>query len=229
MLIDSLVIGRGSGSAGGITVSHNRAGQYMKARSLPTNPNTTEQQAVRGFVAALSALWVSTLTEAQRNKWTVYADNVAVTNRLGDTMFLTGMNMYVRTNVPAQQAGFARQDDAPDIFSLGDYTVPVIAGTEALQQVGVVFTDTDDWVGEDDAGMLVYVSRPQNPSINYFKGPYQFAGSVDGDATTPPTSPTLIDAPFAFVQGQKLFWRVRVLRADGRLSAEALGGELAIA
>ncbi len=229
MLIDSLVIGRGSGSAGGITVSHNRAGQYMKARSLPTNPNTSFQQAVRDFVSQLSALWVSTLTQAERDKWTTYAENVAVINRLGDTMFLTGLNMYVRSNVPILQAGFARQDDAPVIFSLGDFTAPVIVGSEGVQQVAVTFTTTDDWVGEDDAAMMVYVSRPVNASINYFKGPYRLAGTVDGDAITPPTSPALIDVPFAITEGQKLFTRAQVFRADGRLSADTRDGRLVIA
>lgn len=229
MIFKSALLTDASGSIGGMTAARNRGGMYLRSRVTPVNPNTTFQQTVRSLVSALASIWVNTLTKVQRDAWTAYAEHVQVPGKLGSMITITGLNMYVRSNVPIQQAGFARLDEAPTIFDLGDYTLPVIAGTAAGQQVGVVFTDTDDWVGEDDAAMLVYVSRPQNPSVNFFKGPYRFAGSVDGDGTTPPTSPELIDAPFPFVAGQILFWRVRVIRADGRVSTEGYGGEAAIA
>jgi len=213
----------------GITFSHNRGGNYVRARTTPTNPNSPQQATVRGLVAQLSALWGTTLTQDQRDKWTIYADNVPLTNPLGAQINVTGLNMYVRSNVPIIQAGFARQDDGPTIFDLGDYTTPTIVAGEGTQQLACVFTDTDDWVGEDDAGMLIYASRPQNPTINYFKGPYRFAGSIDGDSVTPPTSPTLISVPFAVVEGQKVFTRAQVIRADGRLSADTRSGQLVVA
>lgn len=220
MLIDSLLVSRGSGSAGAITFSHNRGGNYLKVRSNPTNPNTVFQQAVRSFVAQLSSLWASTLTLADRNKWTAYAENVPVTNRLGASIFLTGLNMYVRSNVPILQAGFARQDIAPSIFDLGDFTPVGATALAATDAVFIAFADTDDWVGEDDAALLIYTSRPQNQSINFFKGPYRFAGSVDGDSLLPPTSPAEITGAFVFETDQKVFVRAQVIRADGRLSAD---------
>lgn len=228
MLVKSALVTDASGSVGGLTWSRNRGGQYVRARVVPTNPNTSFQAAVRGFVSQLASLWVNTLTVAQRAAWDAYAINVSTQNRLGDDITVTGLNMYVRTNVPALQALFARQDDAPTIFDLGDYTIPAIVASETLQQVAVVFTDTDDWVDEDDAGMLVYVSRPKNPSVNFFKGPYRFAGSIDGDSVTPPTSPANIAVPFPVVAGQKLFTRAQVLRADGRLSSDVMEGRLVV-
>ena len=220
MLIDSPLVSRGSGSLAGLTMSHNRGGLYLRARTIPTNPNTVQQQAVRSFVSQLSSLWASSLTQLERDKWTIYADNVPLTNALGDPIFVTGLNMYVRSNVPILQAGFARQDDAPGIFDLGDYTPVVVTAVAVSDSFFVTFTDTDDWVGEDDAAMLIYTSRPNNPSINFFKGPYRFAGSIDGDSLLPPTTPAEITGAFVFETGQKMFGRVQVIRADGRLSAD---------
>lgn len=219
MLIDSALVTRGSGSIGGMTMSHGRGGFYLRARTIPTDPNTAFQQAVRASTASLSTRWVDTLTQAQRDKWSVYATNVAMTNPLGATIYLTGLNHYVRSNVPRDQAGLPRVDDAPILFTLGSFTPVVAVISEALQQAAIVFEATDDWVGEDDAGLVIGLSRPQNQTINYFKGPYRFADSVDGDGTTPPTSPTNISIPFAAVVGQQVFFTARVTRADGRLSS----------
>lgn len=221
MLFTSPVLAEASGRIAGLIFSHNAGGQYIRSATTVTNPNTPAQQVVRGLLSQLTSLWVDTLTQLQRDAWETYADNVSVLNRLGNPINLSGLNMYVRTNVPLIQAGFARQDDAPTIFSLGDFTLPSGIPSEASQALALFFTITDDWVGEDDAGMLVYVSRPQNPSINFFKGPYRFAGSIDGDGITPPTTPAAILVPFPIVAGQRLFFRVQVVRADGRLSADA--------
>lgn len=220
MLIDSPIISRGSGSLAGLTLSHNASGLYLRARTVPTNPNTAQQQAVRGFVSQLSSLWVSTLTQAERDKWKVYAANVTLTNPLGAAINVSGLNMYIRSNVPILQAGFARLDDAPVIFNLGDFGTVSMIATAATQDVFLAFTDTDEWVDEDDAAMMLYLSRPQNQSINFFKGPYRLAGTVDGDLALPPTTPATIAAPFAIAVDQKLFGRVQVFRADGRLSAD---------
>ena len=209
-----------SGKIGGLVFSHGAGGPYIRTAGLVTNPNTPKQQLVRAILAQLTSLWVDTVTPTQREAWATYAANVPLTNRIGDPRNVSALNMYVRTNVPLIQALFARQDDAPTIFDLGDFTAPIALAQEAAQEITVVFTDTDDWANETDAGMLIYVSRPQNQSVKFFKGPYQFVGSIDGDDTTAPTSPQLFSVPFPITNGQNVFWRAQVVRADGRLSAD---------
>ncbi len=212
-----------SGSLGGITAAHNKGGQYFRARVVPTNPATVFQEAIRGFVTNLTNLWLNTLTAAQRTSWDVYAANVTLIGPLGDPINVSGMNMYVRSNVPRLQKGDPRVDDGPLIFDLSSYTNPSFALDEPADEVDVSFTDTDDWANEDDASLLVYASRPQALSINFFKGPYRFAGAVEGDGITPPTSPAAITLPFPVGVSQRIFLRVNVTRADGRLSSPFRG------
>ncbi|MEE8608940.1 MAG: hypothetical protein V3S55_15155 [Nitrospiraceae bacterium] len=228
MLFDSAIITRGSGSVGGLTFSHGIGGNYIRARTTPVNPNTIQQQAVRGFVSQLSALWSGQLPQTDRDKWIIYAENVTLTNPLGAAINVSGMNMYVRSNVPRLQAGLPRQDTAPGIFDLGEFTNPATATFATAQQVSVIFNDSDLWVSEDDSSMLLYVSRPVGEAIEFFKGPYRFAGSIDGEVATPPTSPQLISVPFLVVAGQKVFTRIRVTRADGRLSADFREGGIVL-
>lgn len=84
-----------SGKVGGIVASHNAGGAYFRAATIPTNPNTTFQQAVRNAVSQLSSMWQTTLTQAQRNEWEVYAANVKITNRIGEKINVSGLNHYV--------------------------------------------------------------------------------------------------------------------------------------
>jgi hypothetical protein len=220
----SQIITQASGSIGGTTFSHNRGGMYMRSRATPTNPNSPQQQAVRSAVASLVSAWNNVLTAPQRAVWDAYAENTPVLNKLGEPINVGGLAMYIRANVPALQAGLARNDDGPTIFNTGEYTEPVIGTiSEAGQTMSLAFTEADDWVSEDGAAMLVLASRGQNASINYFKGPYRYAGKVEGDSGAPPATPASIDLPFAVVEGQKVFFQVRVIRADGRLSAPFRG------
>lgn len=222
-----------SGSVGGVTYSRNRGGAYMRTRAIPVDPGSTFQNAVRFLVAQLTSRWLDTLTASQRAAWDNYALNVELPNPLGAPRNVGGLAMYVRSNVPRLQASetnFPRVDDAPVIFNLGDFTHPSLGNaSEAAQTADVVFENTDDWANEDEAGMLIYGSRAQNPSRNFFKGPYRFAHNVLGDAVTAPTSPASVTWPFPFVATQKVFAQVRVTRADGRLSSPFRDVTVAIA
>ncbi len=219
MLFKSGVISSASGSFGGLTASRNRGGMYFRARAIPVNPSTGLQVALRTIFGNLASAW-QILTEPQRDAWTTYANNVQVINRLGDPITLTGQQMFIRCNTPRMQAGMARIDDGPTIFSL-DALSPVTAQpTEASQILGITFEETDAWVGEDDAGLLVYGSDQKSDTVNYFKGPYRFANVIPGDGTVPPTSPfTSIINPFALTVDNHHFTRVLSVRADGRISA----------
>ena len=216
----SQMVTAASGSIGGITYSHNKGGMYQRARATPTNPGSPFQSQVRQLMADLSNAWNNILSEGQRVTWDVYAFNVPVIDSLGQQIQLTGLNMYVRSNVPRLQAGLARVDTAPLVYNLGSFTEPTATIDTANDEIDVAFTNTDEWAGETGSAMLIYASRPQNLSINFFKGPYRFAGLIPGDDTTPPTSPSPEPLPFDVGAGQRIFWRARVTRLDGRLSAD---------
>ena len=218
MKIKSQLITQASGSIGGLTASRNKGGMYFRARTIPTNPGSTFQSAVRAVFAELTNAWINELSEEQRLVWQGYANNVELIDRLGDPMKVTALNMYVRSNVPRLQAGLPRVDTGPIIYDLGGFTAPQFSIDVANVEVDVTFTPGDAWANEDDSAMLVFVSRPQNPTINYFKGPYRLAGTIDGSSTTPPTSPAALGLPFAVAAGQRVFVRVAVSRPDGRLS-----------
>lgn len=224
MKIKSGLMTEASGSLGGLTASHNRGGLYLRARVVPVNPNTPQQQAIRSFVAQLSNLWLTTLNTFQRASWDTYALLVPLPDRLGEPRNVGGLAMYIRSNVPRLQVGLPRVDSAPSIFNLGDYTPVAFSNASAGgNSFDIDFTEADDWVTEDDAAMLVFSSRGQSASINFFKGPYRTLPGILGDLALPPTTPFAAVPAFALVADQTLFVRVNVTRADGRLSTEQRG------
>lgn len=218
-LFKSQVISVASGSVGGLTYSRNRFGMYLRNRSLPVNPASSFQVAIRNAMASLTTRWVETLTQAQRDAWEVYASNVSVLNKVGDVVFLTGLNMYVRSNVQRQVHGLGLIDAAPTTFDLGTMS-PITATTDAAaDDVDIAFDNTDGWAIATGGYLLVYASRPQNSTINFFAGPYRFAGLVIG-AATPPTSPATMTLPFPIASGNRVFFKANALYPDGRRTSD---------
>ena len=210
-----------SGSLGATVYSHNRYGQYVRARSVPVNPNTARQAAARSYLQNLAIRWNNALTQEQRDAWEVYSSNLIWRNALGDTTYLTGLAHFIRCNAPRLLVGLAILDAAPTTFTLA---IPeqalVVTGSEASQQLAVAYDDSADWCSEDGAFQVIYMGLPKNPSIKFFGGPYRKCAVILGDSGTPPTSPEApVESPdWPFAAGNRIWCRSRIGRADGRLS-----------
>jgi len=226
---------------GGCTASHNKGGPYFRRRAVPTDPASMYQTTVRNAMATLSSAWVNELTPSERMAWDTYAQNVSWVDSLGQAIQLSGLNHYLRCNSVRHQAKFwadagyanfvaaTRGDVAPADYTLGP---PFIAGASSLVlAVGVAtLTVANATLPAPVLGSLLYgfVSPPQNPSVEFFKGPYLsvYAG-LGGD----PFGAILSDAgdcPYVLrygplTIGQKVFWRTRLQWDDDRLSNDTTG------
>lgn len=224
MLFKSEMVTQVSGSIGGTTYAHNSAGMYRRARSIPVNPNSAAQQAVRATMATLAQAWNEIVTQAQRTAWDNYAALSPVTGKLGDELLLSGQQMYIRCNAVRALAGIARVDAGPTTPGLIMLTTPVATLSIAGPNISVAYTNTDNWAGEVGGGLNIQTGRFITGGRTFFKGPYRYLATVDG-AGTPPTSPET-SANNAFGQvladataGQKMALRYMAFRADGRISA----------
>lgn len=217
-----------SGSIGGTVWSHNKAGVYIRNRSIPVNPNTDRQAAVRVAVRNLSIFWDTELTQGQRDAWDEYAANVSWINRLGQSINLTGLNHYVRCNTQKIISTIARDDTAPGIFDIGDAEDQLACtASEGTQDLTINGNAGAPWLVEALGWQYYYMGIPQNASRKFFGGPYRFVTAVPGAG--PPPFPIVIAAPWPFVEGQRIWLRSRIQRGDGRLSEFALINFLAAA
>ena len=208
-----------SGSISGEVFARNRSGFYVRNRTKPINPNSAAQQAVRGALAQLTERWAETLTIAQRTAWNLYGSSVAMKNRLGVDIHLTGFNHYLRSNAFLARVGKAPVDAGPTTFSLPEKDPSFdISASEGSQQITVTFDDTLDWDNET-GGYLVYnQGSPQNGQRNYFNGPWKLLSYTAGETGVPVASPVVEAAVFAMAENQRQWVFARILRADGRLS-----------
>jgi hypothetical protein len=219
VLFKGTIVGPASGSLAGITASHNAGGQYFRRRAIPVNSNTLFQQNIRASMAQLSTRWVTTLTSVQRDSWNAYAAAVGFVNPLGDTVFISGLAMYVKVNTPRIAFGAARIDTAPTILTLTPLTAPTFTVVAATSTASVTFTNSDPWATAVGGFLFAFFSQGQNVTINYFKGPYRFGNKIAG-AVVPPTSPATMTVPFALTAGQRCFARFVAIDSTGRPSVE---------
>lgn len=204
-----------SGSQNGVTAARNRGGQYLRRRAVPTNPNTTQQQAVRSALTSLVASWQS-LTAAERAAWATYAENTPRTDSLGQSIVLTGQQQYVSSNTARIAAALARVDAAPTEFNRGNPATSVadiaVGATTAISVEG----------GASFAGnALVYLGRPISVARNFYKGPYRLVGAEAYVATdTTVVIPPLGADPYGqpLTAGERRPVRVVMSYDDGRES-----------
>lgn len=163
------LLGDLSGSIADNTYSRNRFGSYVRRRAIPVNPNSSYQSLVRAVFGFLSAQWRDVLTPTQRSGWEDYANNTPIQNSLGETIYMTGLNAFVRTNVmlgaiptPAVQA------DPPDGYGLAPppfFTVSNVAGDVAILTIPTPLTG-------GSLAIQVRWAGPFPQSRQFFKGPW---------------------------------------------------------
>lgn len=228
MKFKSEIVTQASGSIGGTTYAHNRGGMYRRARSIPTNPNSTRQQAVRSYLASAVAAWGGTLTAANRESWEAWAANTPTTNSLGDALILTGQQAYIGAAVPRAQIGVAAPATGPTIYNRGEHATGIhgtinTTNNQIGVSAGVLQTDIDLMTpASDDGDLLIYLGRSVSPGTNFYKGPYQLAASVAVAATssvinwTDDIADLTIQNPLAV--GQRRPVRLVMAYDDGRTS-----------
>lgn len=208
-----------AGSIGGNTFARNRYGNYARARTKPTNPNSSGQQSVRTAIGTLSTRWAQTLTAVQRTAWGLYGDSVVMKNRLGENIHLTGFNHYIRSNSNLARLSLTIVDDGPTLFELPekDNTL-AIALSETTQNITCTFDNTMDWAVEAGGLLCMFQGSPQNAQRNFFDGPWRLWTAVQGVDPGGPATPKIAPATFSIAEGQRQWLYARILRADGRLS-----------
>lgn len=218
MKYTSAILTAARGKVRGLVASHNKGGTYFRGKTIPTNPKSVGQVAARGRVSSLMARWRSTVVATNQAGWAAFAMNVNVIDKLGNSILLSGPNWYMKSNAQRMAMGLAVVDAAPGIYALSTLSplTGTLVATAGTVQVG--WSAADDWqTNSNTGGVAIYASRPQNSTINYFSGPYRFAGTVRSTATSGTLS---VPLPFpAGPTGSKIFFRAVASASDARPSS----------
>lgn len=210
-----------SGAIAGVVHARNRFGNYIRPRTKPVNPHSQRQEQVRADLSHLAEVWHGEMSAAQRAAWEVYAAAVAMKNRLGETIHLTGYNHFMRVAMAFRNYSESVPSTAPAILSLPEKDPMLTCSAEDIAAQTFTFTcNPEDWPadGETKLAMFIYQGLPQLASRNSFAGPWRYMDMFD--ATEGAAGTGTYDAAFPFGLGQKVWFKARLLTVSSRLSEQ---------
>lgn len=173
------------GSVGAFTFSRNRDGPYVRARTVPTDPASPAQQAMRTRMLFASALWRAAVTPAEKALWQVYADNVPRHNALGQAINDQGRNWFLACDLQRRTAGHPSIRTPPAEYRrthLGDFTAVHWA---LFNLIAILPAVGDEWHGLRNGLMILYQSPQLSAGINYYRGPWRYLGHIHGGDAFP--------------------------------------------
>lgn len=228
MLIKTgLAVSQMSGTMGGVVASRNRYGNYFRRWALPVDPVSELQSQRRSAMSAAVAAW-KLLSSADAETWNVYAANTPWTNRLGETVYLSGMQHFVRVfcfrRMVADQGG-GLNTPLTSCGSTGG--LPSQAGVlsvacDVVTGMSLSFDNSEGWANDEDAVLVVRMSQPRPASQVYCGSTFRWAWSVVV-TDVPPISPNVVAPallPFDLVEGDRVDALVRVYRSNNTMSQE---------
>lgn len=103
-----------SGKVGGQCFVNSTYGPYLKNIGGYVNKITPKRKKANAFLCSISSLW-QTLTVAQQNSWTALSPSLPYTNRVGDTAYYSGFNLFVQFNLNLLLVGKSPNLTAPPL------------------------------------------------------------------------------------------------------------------
>jgi hypothetical protein len=164
-----------SGSVNWRTASRNRNGQYIRNRSIPVQPRSTAQLAIRGYLIDAAQFW-RTLSDGDRLGWKTYGSLHPKTDSLGQSNAPTGEQVFVGTNAVRALLGQEFVKTAPGLIDFSSFSEGIITSEDNT----VVISDYTTPTG---GSIMVYAAKPTSPGRSFFGAPlFLLATAIDATA-----------------------------------------------
>lgn len=206
-----------SGSYQAITSSRNRAGQYVRNRRAPVQPLGTGRRAfIRGAMGSASASWGG-LTDAQRAAWVSYADATPYVDRLGQSIKLTGHQIFVAIATQLLNCGVAISNVPPV-----DNVTPVLSDAAFVADISDTTVAATFASTGAAADFILVAYSPQLPPGRSFNGRWWQAGSVAGDSADADFYAEYIAEFGALQAGRRIFVKLTPVNQYGVTAAPTI-------
>jgi len=207
------------GSIGGTTLSRGSGGAIARTRVKGVNRRSVLQSTRRQVAGRLSLYWSSTLTGPERSAWSNYAAATPWANKLGDTIYLSGIAMFIRTNTLRAITGQAVSPTAPT--TPGQATpLDVTATATASTMIGNITAIIGDYhLNVTGDTIIVYASAPGTAGQAAPHRGMKYVHQIIGNLGAPPTLPSDFNLPGKAAVGQKVSFEIQHLDETGRVSS----------
>lgn len=208
-----------SGTAGSTTASHNRAGPYLRTRTIPTNPNTASQRNSRNSFASAARAWQG-LSAGQRTAWAASASLLILVDALGKNYVPSGFQYFMSVN----RNTFVYSGSTATILTPPASAIPAALLTLVAAADSGTAVHTLTYTATPLAALtkLVIEATPQmSKGISFIKhGLYRQILVSAAAAASPANIAASYLAKFgALISGKQIAYRVRVVTSDGNVSA----------
>lgn len=177
--------------------SKNASGAIIRNRVTPINRRSTGQTQQRQTLASLASGWRG-LTQAQRDGWNAASANFPQTDSLGQTVILTGEQLYVRCNANLTLIGQSLITAAPIPTSFDPLTATIASLTAAAFTVGY----TPDPV-PTGFSLVIRATRPVSAGKQFFaQSEFRFVAAIAAATASPANIDTAYEAIFGDKTGQ---------------------------
>jgi hypothetical protein len=178
----SAMVGDARGKIGGHVHTKNRFGMVVRKKVSPVQPRSGPQRVVRSGFTQASKDWTALLTNSQRAAWDSFARNNPVKDVFGNTVILTGHQMYVRLNRVIVRAGGTAIDVPPLSLSIAEplsVTPTAAHGTPGTLSIAVTNPPTGTECPE------IWAAAPQNAGRKFIGSKYRLLGIAAAAAPGP--------------------------------------------
>lgn len=170
------------GSVAGTTASRNSAGPHLKSRITGIHPNSVKQSFAKSRVNQLNNHWRTQLSDADRLSWSGFSATMPQTNKIGNTIILSGAQMFMKLNNALATRGFAPSSTPPITFIVDTVlTLSVVADLSVAHSILVTQTQTTL------AGLslpVIFASPPISSGRSFIGSQLRECGSITPNGTT---------------------------------------------
>ncbi len=217
-----------SGSEAGTVHSHNKGGSYTRARTVPTNPQTARQMQTRDILSNFSKQWVNDLDQGQRDAWSVFATEHPVIDTLGQSIFLSGFQTYLKLNNRIATAGGTLINEPPLDLIVTQLTTADPTFDVGIGNVEMTFTPSPLEAAER---LQIFCTPGISPGITYVKNKLRLIFSAFVATTSPFDFEAAWQAVFGALPplGAKIVTMTRVIEeTKGAISVPLRGETLVV-
>lgn len=223
-----LMLSEMRGKVASSVYSKNKGGAVIRNRVTPINRRSTGQTEQRQQFSSLSSAWRG-LTQAQRDGWNSAAASFPQQDSLGQTIFLTGAQLYIRCNANLILIGAATISDAPVPTSFDVLAVGAIAFDASSGTATVAFTPTPVPAGFN---LVIRATRPLSAGKNFVgSSEFRFVQTVAPAGTSPANIAAAYIAIFGAITGaagQKVFIEMFLMESATGLAGIPVRGSAVI-
>lgn len=183
----------------------NKAGASIRNRTTPINRRSVGQTAQRQQLSSFSSGWRG-LSQAERDGWNSAAASFPQQDNLGQTIFLTGAQLYVRCNLNLLLIGQSPITGAPTPTSFPVLALGAIVSDASSGTLTVAFTATPVPAG---FSLVFRATAPISQGKSFVgQSAFRFIDFAAAAATSPENLAAAYIAVFGAITskaGQKIF------------------------